>query len=94
MMNYFNTFNALNDAFGISTQSFNAFAQAVLSIDWDETFVADDEMYFVAGDFVLTTPSLDPFACDWNPTVMYTSADGEVVYGTIAGFQGKLESVA
>ena len=39
----------LKNAYEVSTHNNNSFKQAVESVDWDNTFYADNEYYFVKG---------------------------------------------
>ena len=52
----------------------NYFASALSKIAWDKTFEADGEHYFAKGNMIFTTPSIDPFQCDWAPSMI--TSDG------------------
>lgn len=61
----------LNDAYGATTPSCNKFKKAIESIDWDETFEADCETYYMYGGLTLTVENIDPFEENWKPSVMF-----------------------
>lgn len=70
-------FYKIKNAYETSTHNNNRFADCLKSIKWDSEFYADGEHYFLKGDMTFTTPSFDPFNCDWKPSAMFT--DGSVI---------------
>lgn len=70
-------FNTLKLAYDRSTHSFNSFENAIEKINWDKTFRADGEIYFVKGRFTLTVENIDPFQEMWKPTVYFS--DGSII---------------
>lgn len=76
-MTAFELYNNLKTAYEVSTHSFNAFKQAIEAVKWDNTFFADNEHYFVKGDFTLTTTSLNPFEVEYAPEALF--ADGSLL---------------
>lgn len=74
-----NTFYNLKEAYEVSTLNNNQFERALNSIEWDATFFADGEHYFVKDGFTFTTPSLNPFDItkDWKPSAIF--ADGSMI---------------
>lgn len=67
-------FNTLKLAYDRSTHSFNSFKNAIEKINWDKTFRADGEIYFVKGRFTLTVENIDPFQEMWKPTVYFSDS--------------------
>lgn len=76
-MSTFDIFNNLKDAFERSTKNNNLFEKALLSINWDNQFQADEEHYFIKDDLTFTTPSLNPFNMNWEPSGIFR--DGSVL---------------
>lgn len=70
-------FYKLKNAYEVSTHNYNSFKQALESVEWDNTFFADNEYYFVKGGFTLTTTSLNPFEVEWKPEALF--ADGSLL---------------
>ena len=70
-------FRKLKEAYESSTLNKNYFADELSSIEWDCKFYADNEYYFVKGDFTFTTTSLNPFKTEWNPEALF--ADGSLI---------------
>ena len=77
-MTTLNIFYNIKEAFETSTHNNNRFADCIKSINWDNTFFADDEYYFVKGDMTFTTPSLDPFDMPWEASATFFS-DGSTL---------------
>lgn len=50
----------------------NRFAYAIGTIEWSDMFQADGEFYFVKDWFTFSTPSMNPFYCDWKPSAMFS----------------------
>lgn len=73
----YSIFETLKEAYETSTQNNNRFLSALERMNWDARFQADGEHYFTRGGFVLTTPSLNPFAMDWKPSVIFS--DGSMI---------------
>lgn len=67
-------FERLKEAYETSTRNYNSFEAAIMAVKWDETFYADEEYYFCKGDFIFTTPSLDPFEItkSWCPEAVFS----------------------
>ena len=76
-MSEFTIYETLKEAYHSSTRNSNRFLEALNMVNWDETFRADGEHYFCKGNLIFTTPSLDPFAMNWKPSMMF--ADGSCV---------------
>ena len=70
-------FYKLKNAYEVSTHNYNSFKQALDSVKWDYVFYADNEYYFVKGEFTLTTTSLNPFEVEWSPEAIF--ADGSLL---------------
>lgn len=70
-------FEELKEAYGATTPSNNRFEKKLLSIDWEDTFEADDEKYFVYGDMTFTVQSTNPFNEKWKPSALFT--DGSYI---------------
>jgi hypothetical protein len=77
VINEYSIFEALRKAFGESTLSDNKFEDELNKISWEDQFEADGEQYFIIGGFVLTTPSINPFICDWRPSALFS--DGSLI---------------
>lgn len=69
----------LEEAFGTSTKSYNRFKEFVTSLNWDYSFYADGEYYFVKDNITFTTPSLNPFEVlrSWDMCLM--ASDGSML---------------
>lgn len=67
-----NIYENLKEAYETSTHNFNRFADLISRIAWDSEFYADGEYYFIKGDMTFTTPSLNPFKMDWQPSAIFT----------------------
>lgn len=65
-------YDLLKNAYDKSTQNFNNFENAINSINWDNTFEADGEIYFVKDRFTLTVENIDPFKDMWKPTAYFS----------------------
>ena len=76
-MTAFELFINLKNAYEVSTHNHNSFKQAIESVDWDDTFYADNEYYFIKGNMTLTTTSLNPFKVEWPPEALF--ADGSLL---------------
>ena len=76
-MDTLNTYYNLKEAYETSTHNNNLFDKALKSIEWDYTFFADNEYYFVKGDLTLTTTSLNPFEVEYPPEALF--ADGSLL---------------
>lgn len=70
----YDLYQRLKNALGISTRNDNIFKDVIDSISWEETFFADEEFYFLKGNLIFSTPSLDPFNMPWNPTAVFNGA--------------------
>lgn len=62
---------ALQTAYECSTKSSNWFLPELEKLKCNDRFFADGEWYFTFDNAIFTTPSLDPFKCDWKPSVMW-----------------------
>ena len=62
-------YEKLKEAYETTTKKYNRFKEVINSINWDNTFYADGEHYFIKGDFTLTIENIDPFKEAWKPTV-------------------------
>lgn len=60
-MSGFALFKELRDAWGESTAAVNLFDAKLKSIQWDNSFYADGEFYFIKGADIFSTPVIDPF---------------------------------
>ncbi len=69
----YDLYKKLNEAYGASTRKFNAFADRISKIKWDEKFYADGEYYFIKNDLTLVCENLDPFKERWSPALMSDS---------------------
>ena len=76
-MTAFTLFENLKNAYEVSTPNHNSFKQALESVNWDHTFYADNEYYFIKGNLTLTTTSLNPFEVEWSPEAIFS--DGSVL---------------
>lgn len=70
-------FYKIKEAYETSTHNNNRFADCLKAIKWDNNFYADGEHYFVKGDMIFTTPSLDPFNMIWEASA--TFSDGSTL---------------
>lgn len=70
-------FETLKEAYETSSRKFNNFKNVIESTQWDYTFDADGEHYFIKGNLTLTVQNLDPFQEVWKPTAIFK--DGYVV---------------
>ena len=70
-------FYKLKNAYEVSTHNNNSFKQAIESVNWDDTFYADNEYYFIKGELTITTTSLNPFEVEWSPEALF--ADGSLL---------------
>ena len=77
-MTNLNLFYKIKEAYEASTHNNNYFADFLGSINWDATFFADEEYYFIKGNMTFTTPSTDPFAMKWEASAIFN--DGSVLY--------------
>lgn len=64
-------FEKIKEAYETSTHNNNRFEAVLNSIKWDYTFYADEEFYFIKGDFKFFTPSLDPFNMKWSAMAVF-----------------------
>lgn len=62
-------YEKLKEAYETTTKKYNRFKEVINSINWDNTFSADGEQYFVKDNFTLTIENIDPFKEAWKPTV-------------------------
>ena len=76
-MTVLDLFYKLKNAYEVSTHNNNSFKQALESVNWDNTFYADNEYYFIKGGFTLTTTSLNPFEVEWKPEALFS--DGSLL---------------
>jgi hypothetical protein len=65
-------FEMLKEAYETTSQKFNSFKEAIEKIQWDNTFVADGEIYFVKDGFTLTVENTNPFEEQWKPTAYFS----------------------
>lgn len=73
---------ALADAYGASSMSTNLFERAVFNLALDraldghgpDVFEADGELYVCFDNAILTAQSLNPFECEWSPSVTFTDS--------------------
>lgn len=72
-------FEVLKKAYDDSTRSNNLFEKAINRINWDKTFEADGEKYFVKGGFILTIENIDPFMEAWKPSVLLMDEGGAIL---------------
>lgn len=70
-------FEILKEAYETTSGKFNNFKEAIEKIQWDNTFTADGEIYFVKDGFTLTVENVDPFEEQWKPTAYFS--DNSVV---------------
>lgn len=71
-MSEFKIFETLKAAYNDSTPANNRFKRAIEKIKWENTFMEDDEYYFVKGGFCFVTPSLNPFAMPYKPNALFS----------------------
>lgn len=64
-------FMKLKEAYDTTTPKNNRFKKALESINWESTFSADGEFYFVKGNMIFTAQSLDPFAEEYKPSAIF-----------------------
>lgn len=76
-MTTLNLYYNIKEAYETSTHNCNRFSNLLNCINWDSSFYADEEFYFIKGDMTLTTPSLDPFNMKWEATAIFN--DGSVL---------------
>lgn len=76
-MTTLNLYYKIKEAYETSTHNCNRFSELLNRINWDSSFFADEEFYFIKGDMTFTTPSLDPFAMKWEASAIFT--DGSVL---------------
>jgi hypothetical protein len=76
-MKSLNLYYSIKEAFETSTHNCNRFSEALDSINWDSSFFADEEYYFIKDDLTICTPSLDPFNMKWEASAIFT--DGSVL---------------
>lgn len=62
-------YKKLKEAYETTTKKYNRFKEVINSINWDNTFSADGEQYYIKGDLTLTIENIDPFSEAWKPTV-------------------------
>lgn len=62
-------YGKLKEAYETTTKKYNRFKEVINSINWDNTFSADGEHYFIKDNFTLTIENIDPFKEAWKPTV-------------------------
>ncbi len=62
-------YEKLKEAYGSSSRMYNNFKELINKIKWDNTFIADNEHYFIKGDLTLTIENIDPFKEKWAPSV-------------------------
>lgn len=62
-------YEKLKEAYETTTKKYNRFKEVINSINWDNTFSADGEHYFIKDNFTLTIENIDPFKEAWKPTV-------------------------
>lgn len=65
-------YETLKEAYETTSKKFNNFKEVIENIQWDNTFVADGEIYFVLGGFTLTIENIDPFEEQWKPTTFFS----------------------
>ena len=65
----------LEEAWRNSTPSNNLFAEAISSIEWDDAFYEDGELYYCKGNMAITVCNINPFADVFrNPVVVFSDA--------------------
>lgn len=62
-------YEKLKEAYETTTKKYNRFKEVINSINWDNTFSADGEQYYIKDNFTLTIENIDPFKEAWKPTV-------------------------
>lgn len=62
-------YEKLKESYETTTKKYNRFKEVINSINWDNTFSADGEHYFIKDNFTLTIENIDPFKEAWKPTV-------------------------
>lgn len=72
-----NLYYNIKEAFETSTHNCNRFSELLNRINWDSSFFADEEFYFIKDDLTICTPSLDPFAMKWGASAIFK--DGAVL---------------
>ena len=70
-MTTLNLYYNIKEAYETSTLNNNRFSEFLNSIKWDAIFTADGEHYYQLGGFTFTTPSLDPFNMEWEPSAFF-----------------------
>ena len=65
-------YEMLKEAYETTSQKFNNFKEAIEKIQWDNTFAADGEIYFVKDGFTLTVENTNPFEEQWKPTAYFS----------------------
>jgi hypothetical protein len=74
----YNLYKKLKDAYGNTTHNYNEFERAILSVNWENQFNADGEMYFCIDDCILTVENINPFKEQWSPAFSIMS-EGSVL---------------
>lgn len=81
-LNQCDIYEKLNNAWNASTQECNRFLQAIRSIQWDGSYMADGDYVFYIGDFEVQTPVLDPFEkSNHLPSVWWADGSGYIELG-------------
>lgn len=62
-------YKKLKEAYETTTKKYNRFKEVINSINWDNTFSADGEQYYIKNNLTLTIENIDPFSEAWKPTV-------------------------
>lgn len=68
----FELFEGIEKALGESTPNNNRFKKFLDSVNWDNVFYADEEHYFLKDGAIFTTPSLNPFDMEWEPSFLFS----------------------
>ena len=65
-------YEKLKEAYETTTPSNNRYLETIKNINWDDSFIADDEYYYTYGGMLFTTQSLNPFDEKWKPSVIFS----------------------
>lgn len=71
-MNEFKLYETLKKAYETTTKQNNRFLIALNSVEWEKTFEADGETYYVKGGFTLTVENTNPFEEKWKPMAFFS----------------------
>ena len=67
-------YERLKEAYETTTSSHNRFLEAIKNIKWDNSFIADNEYYYILGGMIFTTQSLNPFNEKWKPSIIFSDS--------------------